>query len=250
MIMTTDEGSGTASNIGMAEARAVSATKLAHTGINNSFMSHSVHRQSANTNKPTAQNKVAGTIEFNATSSTSSHWSRYLFAAVLALLFNAACPAQDGRLVELKLPAHFDPFAVDTKVQYETAARAACATPKPVDFIGYHWRLPPVAAQVRQMAGDSPGKQIYINFLKTKYGYQIASVNADFGTDAQSFTELLESPIRSQSSKYDAEFDAPARHDMVEGILAALRKCDEAHAAAGLRFLLEQSLRSAHLFGY
>lgn len=243
MIITTDEGSGMASTDGMAEARAVSAARAAHTEINNNFMSHSVTRQLANANKPAAQNRVARTIEIAVTFSPPSQPSRYLLAAVLALLFNAVCPAEDGRLVKLKLPAHFDPFAVGAKVQYEAAAHAACATPKPADFIGYYWRLPFVAVELRQMSGDSPGKQIYINFLKSKYGYQIAAVNADFGTDAQSFTELLESPIRSQSSKNDAEFDPGPRQDMVEGILAALRRCDQPHAAAGLRFLLQRYLR-------
>ena len=112
-------------------------------------------------------------------------------------------------------------------------------------FAGYRWILPPVAAELRLRSGTSEGKQIYIGFLKTKYGYQISKVNAEYGTDAQSFTELLELPLpqvdlsRPAVRRDDAEFDGEARKEMVEGILEALKKCDPAHASGGIRRLLE-----------
>ncbi len=225
------------------EAWAVPATRLAHTGINSNFMSYSVRRQSAPANKPEAQNPCTRTIGIDVTSSTIKTAFWYWACFVLMLLVNAVCAGQDARLVELRLPAHFDPYSMDAADQYAAAAGTACAVPKVTGFIGYFWRLPAVAAELRQRSGQSPGKQVYINFLKSKYGYRIAAVNADFATDAQSFTELLESPIRSQSPNFDPEFDAPARRDMVEGILKALRTCDESHAASGLLFLVESYLR-------
>jgi hypothetical protein len=102
-----------------------------------------------------------------------------------------------------------------------------------------------VAAELRLLSGTSEGKQIYIGFLKTKYGYQISKVNAEYGTDAQSFTELLESPMtqvdasRLAVRRDDAEFDIDARKEMVQGILESLRKCDAAHASGGIGRLLE-----------
>ena len=85
------------------------------------------------------------------------------------------------------------------------------------------------------MTGESAGKQIYIAFLKAKYGYQIAKVNADYGTDAQSFTELLGSPMRAGPA--DGEFDLPVRREIFDAILRALRRCDPLHADGFLRYL-------------
>ena len=88
------------------------------------------------------------------------------------------------------------------------------------------------------MTGESPGKQLYIAFLKSKYGYQIAAVNAGYGTDAQSFTELLESPMKRGVAKDDAEFDRAVRQDIVAAILKALRLCDPLHASGGLSWMV------------
>jgi len=161
-----------------------------------------------------------------------------------------AALAAEPVLVDLKLPLHFDPFAVDAKAQYKQAAREACLAPNPKGFTGYRWRLPPVAAELRLMTGASEGKQIYIGFLKTKYGYNIATLNEDYGTSAQSFTELTESPMRVDSTrppvrKQDAEFDAPIRADMLDAILKALRECDPQHADGGIRLMLQTAISGA-----
>ena len=204
-------------------------------------MSASLQDEGIKGNKPWNQNLVASTIRTVVTFDHGSRPSRYLSALVLALSFIGFTAAEESRLVEVKLPAHFDPFAVGAKDQYDAAAQVACASPKPAGFIGYRWRLPAVASELRQVSGESPGKQIYIAFLKTKYGYQIAALNRDYGTDAQSFTELLESPMKRGILEHDAEFDAPIRRDMLEAILGALRKCDPKHAAGALRLILEWS---------
>jgi len=171
-----------------------------------------------------------------------------LFVLVLGHLHTAS--AAEPVLVELKLPLHFDPFALDAKAQYKQAAREACLAPKAKNFTGYRWRLPAVAAELRLMTGASEGKQVYIGFLKTKYGYNIATLNQDYGTSAQSFTELTESPIRVDATrlairKQDAEFDAPIRADMLDAILKALRECDPQHADGGIRLLLQTAISGA-----
>ena len=165
----------------------------------------------------------------------------YHMAWVLALLFGSVMTAAEPVLVELKLPVRFDPFGVDANAQYSEAARAACAVPKPDGFIGYRWTLPPVASLLRVLTGSSAGKQIYIGFLKSKYGYQIAAVNKAYGLDAQSFTELLESPMVVRGTavdRDDTEFESEVRREMVNDIRAALMRCDPAHADGGLRMLL------------
>jgi hypothetical protein len=158
---------------------------------------------------------------------------------VLVLGFRARAAA----LQELVLPSHFDPYAASAPAQYRAAAAAAYGAPKAAGFIGYRWRLPLVAAELRAMTGSSEGKQVYIGFLKSKYGYQIAEVNRVYGLDAQSFTELQESPIVLKAvseavRRDDAEFDFDARREMVGSILKGLRECDPTHADGGLKLLM------------
>jgi hypothetical protein len=257
--MAAVEGSGTPSSAGAAAddgvaAWAAPATRLAQTGISdNNFMCAVCRTDTQPKTYRSLKIGLAGTNDPN--SRRMHHGVRFPYRrlAVFALFFEVLGLAAEPGLVELKLPAHFDPFASSAKAQYEEAARNACAQVKPAEFNGYRWRLPPVAAELRLLSGTSEGKQIYIGFLKTKYGYQIAKLNVEYGTDAQSFTELLESPMagvdssRTAVRREDAEFDFDARRDMVEGILAALRSCDRAHADGGIRVLFEGALANALL---
>ena len=177
----------------------------------------------------------------------STRWAaptRYLAAAVLALTFSPPMRGAEPVLVDVVLPPHFDPYLEAAQAQYDAAATAACRAPKPAGFLGYRWRLPAFASELRSMTSASVGKQIYIGFLKSKYGYQIAQLNRVYGLDAQSFTELQESPIvvvrmNETVHRDDDEFDAEARREVAASILAALRKCDPAHADAALRLLLD-----------
>ena len=233
-----EEGSGKGSNTERSEALRVATERVSQTKIQKSFMPASVPRPRESSKKPRAQIAPNGTAALPA--SRERVWHN--FWLILILSCSATCAAQDARLVELKLPAHFDPFALDAKDQYSTAARMACATSKPANFIGYRWRLPAVAATLRSMTGDSAGKQIYIAFLKSHYGYQINKLNADYGSDAQSFTELLDSPMKTGVPAQDAEFDRPVRREMYAEVLAALERCDPLHAAGGVRFLVRSAL--------
>ena len=44
---------------------------------------------------------------------------------------------------------------------------------------------------VRKWPEEAPAKQQYVQFLKDLYGYDIGRLNAAYGLDAGSFTELL-----------------------------------------------------------
>lgn len=240
--MTTVDGSGIASSAGpgvSTVAWASPATRPAHTRVKINFMSGSVPHEAAGANKLKTQMLAVRTIEKAMTSSSAGYRLRYLGAVVLAVSFIGRLVASEPSLVELKLPAQFDPFDVGAKDQYEAAAQESCAVPKGEGFVGYRWHLPTLAAGLRQRSGESPGKQVYIAFLKSKYGYQIAALNADYGTDAQSFTELLESPMKRGVAAHDAEFDSTMRQEMVDGILGGLRKCDPRHAAGGIWLMLQ-----------
>ena len=52
---------------------------------------------------------------------------------------------------------------------------------------------------IRAEPASSTGKQLYIAFLKRRYGYQIAAVNDAYGTDASAFTELESSTFSGVS---------------------------------------------------
>ena len=234
MSITPEDGSGTGAKLSPLAPCAAPITMHAN---NDNFMSSILPKESFRANKPKAQNRRRSTNTGFSTGDLSARPFQYLAALVLALSFTVHCTAEEPKSIELKLPAHFDPLAVDAPNQYSAAAKLACAEPKQVGFVGYVWRLPAVAAELRQMTGESFGKQIYIAFLKAKYGYQISKLNADYGTDAQSFTELLESPMKDGLAEHDAEFNRPVRAEMVQGILEALRKCDPAHADGVLRLL-------------
>lgn len=239
--MTTVDGSGIASSAGpgvSAVAWASPATRPAHTRVKINFMSGSVPHEGAGANKLKTQMLTVRTMQMGMTFISAGYRLPYLGVVVLALLLNDRLVASELSLVEFKLPAQFDPFDVGAQTQYEAAAQESCAVPKPISFVGYRWKLPKLAASVRQRSGESPGKQIYIAFLKSKYGYQIAALNADYGTDAQSFTELLESPMKRGVEAHDAEFDSAMRQELVEGILGALRKCDPQHAVGGLWLMM------------
>lgn len=60
-----------------------------------------------------------------------------------------------------------------------------------VDVLGERWQARIEA--VRRGSGESTDKQLYIAFLKRRYGYQIAAVNEAYGLEASAFTDL-ESP--------------------------------------------------------
>jgi hypothetical protein len=50
---------------------------------------------------------------------------------------------------------------------------------------------------IRRLPEASPGKQQYVQFLKDEYGYQIDRLNAAYGLQCGSFTELLSMDYRS-----------------------------------------------------
>jgi len=50
------------------------------------------------------------------------------------------------------------------------------------------WRKP--AQDARKAGPDSTARQVYLNFLKKRHGYQIQALNRTYGLDASSFTEL------------------------------------------------------------
>jgi hypothetical protein len=247
--MAKVDGTGAGTRAGATEdndaAWTAPATRLAQTGINNNFIAVVCRMRAGFKTNQGSKTGLVGTDRPSGGRADRGGRFQYRCLVVMALLFSVPMLSAEPEFVEVKLPAHFDPLSPNAKAQYEAAAREACKAPKPAEFAGYFWRLPSVAAELRLMTGASEGKHVYIDFLKTKYGYNINSLNHQYGTDAQSFTELLESPIahvdatRQRVHEDDAEFDSFQRTEMFDGIRTALRQCDPQHADGGIRYLLE-----------
>jgi quinoprotein glucose dehydrogenase len=87
-----------------------------------------------------------------------------------------------GSYIAFALPS--DPRPVDVFAGQVTPVRAGEVSREWVDYIR---GLPPEAA----------GKQMYVNFLKDRYGYVIGSLNEAYGIDAQSFTEMETFPWKT-----------------------------------------------------
>jgi hypothetical protein len=93
-------------------------------------------------------------------------------------------------------------------------------TPKPVLFLDLFADPQGRVQQVRALPASETRKQMYINFLKKRYGYQISAVNQVYGIEASAFTELESSDFAgidlSKTKGDDLEFAAELIHMEVE----------------------------------
>ena len=90
----------------------------------------------------------------------------------------------------LSLTLALDWLGPEFSRQLTARAKAACRQPFRVSL----GRLAPVAATRALISGEE-GKEIYVQFLKDRHGYAILHVNAIYGQEATSFTELLTLPF-------------------------------------------------------
>jgi hypothetical protein len=93
-------------------------------------------------------------------------------------------------------------------------------TPAPVMLLDLFADPQAKVQQVRALPATDTRKQLYINFLKKRYGYQIASVNKAYGIEATAFTELESSDFStvdaSRTKVDDLAFAAELIHFEVE----------------------------------
>jgi hypothetical protein len=80
------------------------------------------------------------------------------------------------------------------------------------------WRKP--AMEARKAAPDSTIRQVYLNFLKKRYGYQIQAINRAYGLDASSFTELESETFAATPTSRMLADDAAFTADWLEERLA------------------------------
>lgn len=93
------------------------------------------------------------------------------------------------------LPAA-DPYAPETLPGWVRAARAVLRNEPKVEYswtgaTRVHLEL------IRRLPDEAPGKQQYVEFLKETYGYNIERLNAAYGVEASSFTDLYSFDYRA-----------------------------------------------------
>jgi len=141
-------------------------------------------------------------------------------------------------LPENKFADVFDP-EVQQQIRDTCAARAK-SLEKNKELVAYLWTGIPVWNRAwvdwfRTLHADSPGKQQYVQFLKETYKYSVGDVNAIYGIDSTSFTDLGQ--IRWNAAGLDRE-KVRADDEAFLGSIAqvlystaaeAIRKVDQHH---------------------
>jgi hypothetical protein len=85
-----------------------------------------------------------------------------------------------------------DPYAADALPGWARAARAVLRNEPNVEIPGPGPQRP-ISELIRRLPDEAPGKQQYVEFLKETYGYNIDRLNAAYGLEASSFTDLIRS---------------------------------------------------------
>lgn len=66
------------------------------------------------------------------------------------------------------------------------------------------WGKDFAAGDLRRLASSHDWKQFYVNWLKVRYAYNIAKLNAAYGLESTSFTDLTESDFKTLDAKREA----------------------------------------------
>jgi len=100
------------------------------------------------------------------------------------------------------LPAA-DPHAAATMAAWTKAARTALRNEPNVE---YTWTGATIThlELIRSLPDEAPGKQQYVEFLKEAYGYNIDRLNAAYGLQASSFTDLYSFDYRALNRSREA----------------------------------------------
>jgi hypothetical protein len=100
-----------------------------------------------------------------------------------------------GSCMELQLPENFDVFGKEIQ-RWNNKSDAVCWT-VPED-------MSPWVSAIRQSSSETPGKQMYVAYLKERYEYNIGRLNEAYGLEASAFTDLSESDFRTLDRKRPA----------------------------------------------
>ena len=130
------------------------------------------------------------------------------------------------------LPDGTDLFSKQTRTRITEGVRRACKAGPNSWIDGPKWSRELVNA-TRRLSSEQPGKQIYLDFLKSTYGYNISALNAAYGVEAGAFTDLEGGLLttadlsRVAIVKDDAEFLPALAQEFFTVTIAALRQCDK-----------------------
>ena len=134
----------------------------------------------------------------------------------------------------LHLAPNADIFAASTRAHIAKSIARACQTPPPPNS----WNGGPIwgrelVLSVRRLSSEQTGKQIYLDFLKSTYGYNIAALNAAYGVEAASFTDLEGDLLtrveltRPAVLRDDTEFLSALAREFFTVTIAELRSCNK-----------------------
>ena len=151
---------------------------------------------------------------------------RFLLIASTALAQPIAAP--------LHLPPNADLFAASTRAHIAQSITRACqATPPPNTWNGGPIWARELVLSVRRLSSEQTGKQIYLDFLKSTYGYNITALNTAYGVEAGSFTDLEGDLLtrvdltRPAVQRDDTEFLSALAKEVFTVAAAGLRSCNK-----------------------
>jgi hypothetical protein len=83
----------------------------------------------------------------------------------------------------------------------EPTCRAATSATRSVEL---SWMDPFDMVKLRALPSSHDWKQFYVNWLKTRYAYNIERLNKAYGLESTSFTDLTESDFKTLDRKLEA----------------------------------------------
>ena len=141
-------------------------------------------------------------------------------------------PGEASRLLEEELAP---------KLKQRTEAACSLARSQKADGLELDWGEVTGAAALARLGSATEGKQFYIAWLKDRYGYNIARLNAAYGLEFTSFSDLAESDFskvdrsRKAVREDDKEFLVTLEQTMEQKLSDWLQACGSARKTAWKR---------------
>ncbi len=85
-----------------------------------------------------------------------------------------------------------------------TQEPSCAAAPKGTGTVELRWGGDFAVGGLRRLGSSHDWKQFYVNWLKVRYAYNITKLNAAYGLESTSFTDLTESDFKTLDVKREA----------------------------------------------
>lgn len=81
---------------------------------------------------------------------------------------------------------------------------ACTAVPSGTRSVELRWAKQFAVGELRALTSSHDWKQFYVNWLKVRYAYNIGKLNAAYGLESTSFTDLTESDFKALDTNREA----------------------------------------------